>query len=57
MLMYVISATLASLTNISPWWYVLPSIPVALSGGQCSLITGSFCYLTDSIDKESCGIR
>uniref|UniRef100_A0A182YFN8 Major facilitator superfamily (MFS) profile domain-containing protein n=1 Tax=Anopheles stephensi TaxID=30069 RepID=A0A182YFN8_ANOST len=39
--------------TINPWFYVLASIPVALSGGTCALITGVFCYIADVTQEKN----
>ncbi|XP_046865770.1 proton-coupled folate transporter isoform X2 [Drosophila willistoni] len=33
--------------NISPWWYILYSVPSIFSGGFCSVCAVSFCYISD----------
>ncbi|XP_058463174.1 tetracycline resistance protein, class D [Malaya genurostris] len=42
---------------IDPWYYVLTFIPAALSGGNCALITGVFCYITDVTSEENRAIK
>lgn len=42
---------------INPWCYLLSSIPVLLSGGSCSLITGIYCYLTDTTNASDRALR
>ncbi|KAH8279396.1 hypothetical protein KR026_008637 [Drosophila bipectinata] len=39
-------------TNISPWWFLLSSVPSVLSGGTCALITGIYCYISDVTENE-----
>uniref|UniRef100_A0A182TA87 Major facilitator superfamily (MFS) profile domain-containing protein n=1 Tax=Anopheles maculatus TaxID=74869 RepID=A0A182TA87_9DIPT len=39
--------------TINPWYYVLASIPTALSGGTCALITGVFCYIADVTNEKN----
>lgn len=38
--------------NISPWWFLLSSVPSVLSGGTCALITGIYCYISDVTKEE-----
>lgn len=47
----LVLAEITSYQNISPWLYLLPSIPSVLSGGTCALITGIYCYISD-VAKE-----
>ncbi|KAH8261430.1 hypothetical protein KR044_009085 [Drosophila immigrans] len=61
---YVVGATIliaiAELTtfqNISPWWFLLPSVPSVLSGGTCALITGIYCYISDVANERRRAIR
>ncbi|XP_077293870.1 putative peptidoglycan muropeptide transporter SLC46 [Arctopsyche grandis] len=35
------------LDNVSPWYLILASIPFSLMGASTSMITGSFCYVSD----------
>ncbi|CAH2089613.1 unnamed protein product [Euphydryas editha] len=43
--------------SLGPWWFILTSIPVSLSGGFTSLFTGSFCYISDISTKEKRSLR
>lgn len=43
--------------SVNPWFYLLPSIPISLCGGNCALITGIFSYLTDVTTQEDRPIR
>ncbi|EDW58819.1 probable peptidoglycan muropeptide transporter SLC46 [Drosophila virilis] len=43
--------------NISPWWYLLPSVPSVLSGGACALITGIYCYISDVAKERKRALR
>lgn len=51
---HVITAILAAIsmaTPINPWIYVISSIPLALTGGTCALITMVFCLVSDVSDE------
>uniref|UniRef100_A0A182N879 Major facilitator superfamily (MFS) profile domain-containing protein n=1 Tax=Anopheles dirus TaxID=7168 RepID=A0A182N879_9DIPT len=53
---YAIVALISFLSmyyTINPWYYVLASIPTALSGGTCALITGIFCYIADVTTEKN----
>ncbi|XP_068143750.1 probable peptidoglycan muropeptide transporter SLC46 [Drosophila tropicalis] len=43
----IILTGITSSTNISPWLYLLSSVPSVLSGGTCTLITIMYCYVSD----------
>ncbi|EDW08181.1 proton-coupled folate transporter [Drosophila mojavensis] len=43
--------------NISPWWFLLASVPSVLSGGTCALITGIYCYISDVANEEKRAFR
>uniref|UniRef100_A0A1A9WMU3 Major facilitator superfamily (MFS) profile domain-containing protein n=1 Tax=Glossina brevipalpis TaxID=37001 RepID=A0A1A9WMU3_9MUSC len=42
---------------ISPWLFLLCSIPSVLSGGTCALITGIYCYISDVAKAKSRALR
>lgn len=48
---------LSSLYQIDPWYYILAYIPAALSGGNCALITGVFCYITDVTTEQNRAVK
>ncbi|KAH8369650.1 hypothetical protein KR093_000527 [Drosophila rubida] len=61
---YVVGATIligisefTTFMNISPWWFLLPSVPSVLSGGTCALITGIYCYISDVAVEKKRAIR
>jgi MFS transporter, PCFT/HCP family, solute carrier family 46 (folate transporter), member 1 len=37
---------------VNPWIYVLPNIPLILSGGWTSMVGAIFCYIADSSNKK-----
>ncbi|XP_023174797.2 proton-coupled folate transporter [Drosophila hydei] len=43
--------------NISPWWFLLGSVPSVLSGGTCALITGIYCYISDVAKEQKRALR
>uniref|UniRef100_A0A1Q3FGF0 Putative transporter add1 major facilitator superfamily n=1 Tax=Culex tarsalis TaxID=7177 RepID=A0A1Q3FGF0_CULTA len=43
--------------QIDPWYYILAYIPAALSGGNCALITGVFCYITDVTSEQNRAVK
>ncbi|XP_053687663.1 tetracycline resistance protein, class D [Sabethes cyaneus] len=42
---------------VDPWYYILAFIPAALSGGNCALITGVFCYITDVTNEQNRAVK
>lgn len=50
-------AGVTSSQNMSPWWYLLPSVPSVLSGGTCALITGIYCYISDVAKERKRALR
>ncbi|XP_075167978.1 putative peptidoglycan muropeptide transporter SLC46 [Haematobia irritans] len=40
-------------SNISSWMILLSSVPLALSGGHCALLTGIYCYISDVADEKT----
>ncbi|KAM7344353.1 putative peptidoglycan muropeptide transporter SLC46 isoform 2-T2 [Cochliomyia hominivorax] len=42
---------------ISPWLYLLASVPSVLSGGTCALITGIYCYISDVAEEKTRALR
>ncbi|XP_055627244.1 proton-coupled folate transporter [Toxorhynchites rutilus septentrionalis] len=43
--------------EIDPWYYLLAFIPAAFSGGNCALITGVFCYITDVTTEQNRAVK
>ncbi|XP_055609407.1 tetracycline resistance protein, class C-like [Uranotaenia lowii] len=43
--------------TINPWYYTLAFIPASLSGGNCALITGVFCYITDVTSEKNRAVK
>ncbi|XP_066259179.1 probable peptidoglycan muropeptide transporter SLC46 [Euwallacea similis] len=54
MLLHIIFATIE---NLTPWFLLVPSIPVLLTGGQVSMLTILSAYVIDTASKESRGLR
>lgn len=57
---YLIICILCAVSHayiINPWYYVLASIPIALGGGICTLITGMFCYTADITSEKNRAVR
>ncbi|KAL7736108.1 hypothetical protein ACLKA6_003842 [Drosophila palustris] len=50
-------AEVTTYQNISPWWFLLPSVPSVLSGGTCALITGIYCYISDVAKERKRALR
>lgn len=48
---------LSSQYEVDPWYYILAYIPAALSGGNCALITGVFCYITDVTSEQNRAVK
>lgn len=48
---------LSATIPVNPWFYLLPFIPISLCGGNCALITGVFCYITDVTTQKDRPIR
>ncbi|XP_026494284.2 probable peptidoglycan muropeptide transporter SLC46 [Vanessa tameamea] len=45
------------LESLGPWWFILTSIPVSLSGGFTAMFTGSYCYVSDITTKDKRSLR
>jgi PCFT/HCP family folate transporter-like MFS transporter 1/3 len=57
LLFYVFFAVFASLENISPWYSLVCSIPVYVTGGGASYLTVLLCYITDVTREANRGMR
>lgn len=44
---YIVVIGYVLFDDLNPWYLVLASIPYSLTGGTSSIITGSFCYVSD----------
>lgn len=44
-------------TDINPWYYILASLPYALSGGTCCMLIGLLCYTTDISNDSNRGMK
>ncbi|KAH8373068.1 hypothetical protein KR009_011225 [Drosophila setifemur] len=53
----IIITRITMFTNISPWWFLLSSVPSVLSGGTCALITGIYCYISDVAKERKRALR
>lgn len=43
--------------EINPWAYALTSIPIALTGGLCGLLTSSISYIADVSNPSNRALR
>lgn len=48
---------MARTMDVNPWWYLLSTAPLILSGGYCSMITVLFCYISDITDNTNRSVR
>lgn len=48
---------IATKTVVSPWIFLLSSVPSVLSGGTCALITGIYCYISDVAKEKARALR
>ncbi|XP_013112907.2 proton-coupled folate transporter [Stomoxys calcitrans] len=48
---------IATKTIVSPWVFLLSSVPSVLSGGTCALITGIYCYISDVAKARARALR
>ncbi|XP_017026990.1 probable peptidoglycan muropeptide transporter SLC46 [Drosophila kikkawai] len=48
----IVLTQITAATNISPWWFLLSSVPSVFSGGTCALITILYCYVGDVASEE-----
>ncbi|KAH8277556.1 hypothetical protein KR018_000688 [Drosophila ironensis] len=53
----IILAQITMATNISPWWFLLSSVPSVFSGGTCALITILYCYVSDVASENKRAMR
>lgn len=45
--------SILSYMNMSPYWFLLPSVPAALMGGYPVVLLTFFCYITDVTNEEN----
>ncbi|VVD04451.1 unnamed protein product [Leptidea sinapis] len=43
--------------SLGPWWYILTSVPFAMTGGYVILFTGAYCYMSDISSLETISLR
>ncbi|XP_041984971.1 proton-coupled folate transporter-like [Aricia agestis] len=53
----VMTVVYCMLDGLGPWWYIISSIPMSMSGGFTALFTGAFCYLSDITSSEKRSLR
>ncbi|XP_016971231.2 proton-coupled folate transporter [Drosophila rhopaloa] len=53
----VVLTQITTATNISPWWFLLSSVPSVFSGGTCALITILYCHVSDVATEEKRAMR
>ncbi|KYB26390.1 probable peptidoglycan muropeptide transporter SLC46 [Tribolium castaneum] len=54
---YLLLALFAVLENLSPWYILLCSIPILVTGGVSSYLTVLLCYITDVTNENNRGMR
>lgn len=42
---------------INPWYYLVTTVPVVLTGGNCTLIIAMFAYLTDVTNQQNRAVK
>jgi hypothetical protein len=55
--MYVIYTFLSMIPDLYPVYFLLASIPMALSGGVITVITGMCAYISDTTTAEKRAFR
>lgn len=53
----VVLTQITTAVNISPWWFLLSSVPSVFSGGTCALITILYCYVSDVATENKRAMR
>ncbi|KAH8258060.1 hypothetical protein KR038_005242 [Drosophila bunnanda] len=53
----IVLTQITAATNISPWWFLLSSVPSVFSGGTCALVTILYCYVGDVSTEEKRPMR
>ncbi|XP_016992815.2 probable peptidoglycan muropeptide transporter SLC46 [Drosophila takahashii] len=53
----VVLTQITTATNISPWWFLLSSVPSVFSGGTCALITILYCHVSDVATEDKRAMR
>ncbi|KAH8284796.1 hypothetical protein KR054_001181 [Drosophila jambulina] len=53
----IVLTQITAATNISPWWFLLSSVPSMFSGGTCALVTILYCYVGDVSSEEKRPMR
>ncbi|XP_069691101.1 probable peptidoglycan muropeptide transporter SLC46 isoform X1 [Periplaneta americana] len=54
---YVLLTFLSAIPHLGPDYFLLSSLPVALSGGLVTIISGSLCYITDTTTEKRRSLR
>ncbi|XP_067630543.1 probable peptidoglycan muropeptide transporter SLC46 isoform X2 [Eurosta solidaginis] len=49
-LITTILASISTATSVNPWFYIVSSAPLALTGGTCALATMVYCLVSDVTD-------
>ncbi|XP_047996809.1 proton-coupled folate transporter-like [Leguminivora glycinivorella] len=45
------------LDGLGPWWYIFAVLPFSVTGGYTVLITGSYCYISDTTTTDKRSIK
>ncbi|XP_017092504.2 probable peptidoglycan muropeptide transporter SLC46 [Drosophila bipectinata] len=53
----IVLTQIARATSISPWWFLLSSVPMIFSGGTCALITILYCHVSDVATEDKRAMR
>ncbi|XP_033154108.1 proton-coupled folate transporter [Drosophila mauritiana] len=53
----VVLTQITTAVNISPWWFLLSSVPSVFSGGTCALITILYCHVSDVATEDKRAMR
>ncbi|XP_017044551.1 proton-coupled folate transporter [Drosophila ficusphila] len=53
----IVLTQVTTATNISPWWFLLSSVPSVFSGGTCALITILYCHVSDVATEDRRAMR
>lgn len=57
LVIWILSWVSHSTVVISPWYYVIASSAITVTGGTCILITGVFCYIADVTTEKDRAMR
>ncbi|XP_063830514.1 probable peptidoglycan muropeptide transporter SLC46 isoform X1 [Ostrinia nubilalis] len=53
----MLSVVYSMVESLGPWWYIVSSLPCALTGGFHIIMIGAFCFIKDITDDDNRSFR